>query len=370
MVGVTGDQREGEGGLGVDHLLVGEVDFAPGTGFLEGGAGESAVAGVGYGDLDGVLVHGGVDAEDVGGYDDVLGEVFGDAAADHEQAGGGVGDLELGDLVEVFGGVDGDMRLALALVLVGDEAESGGAVGEGGAEDGDVLLVGGEDDGVAATGLRGLAVFGEVGAHLADELAGAVGAGLEGVGDLVGGLVADAKLFLVDEGVVDAVDHELAQVGVARAVLVLVAGDVVVEAEGLEEVLIDDVGAGGDDGVDHVVADEVDEDLLEAGGDERAGEAEDDAAVGVAEHHVVDIGGAVGVTRGVGHIAHGIDDWDYVVLLDVEVLDWALEEFFFCRHSYYRISTLSCGCAGFRLDFHSALRGKEGECRGEGRGLK
>ncbi len=83
-------------------------------------------------------------AEDVGGDDDVLGEVLGDAAADHEQAGGGVGDLELGDLVEVLGGVDGDLGLVLTLVLVGDEAEAGGAVGEGGAEDGDVLLVGGE----------------------------------------------------------------------------------------------------------------------------------------------------------------------------------------------------------------------------------
>ena len=55
--------------------------------------------------------------------------------------------------------------------MVGDEAEAGGAVGEGGAEDGDVLLVGGEDDGVASSGLRGLAVLAEVGAHLADELA-------------------------------------------------------------------------------------------------------------------------------------------------------------------------------------------------------
>src|SRR5882672_1838909 len=74
--GVAGDEGKGEGGLGVDHLLVGEVDFAPGTGFFEGGAGEGAVAGVGHGDLDGVLVHGGFDAEDVGGHDDVLGEVF------------------------------------------------------------------------------------------------------------------------------------------------------------------------------------------------------------------------------------------------------------------------------------------------------
>ena len=75
--------------------------------------------------------------------------------------------------------------------------------------------------------------------------------------------------------------------------------------------------------------------FLQAGGDERAGEAEDDAAIGVAEHHVVDVGGAVGVARGVGHVLHGVDERDDVVLLDVEVLDGAVEEFFFCRHGLY-----------------------------------
>ena len=233
-------------------------------------------------------MHGGVDAEDLGGYDDVLREVLGDATADHEEAGARVFDFELGDLVEVLGGVDGDGGLALAGVLVGDEAEACGAVGEGGAEDGDVLLVGGEDDGVVVAVGGGAVVGDEVGAHFADELARGVGAVLEGVGDLAGDVVADAELFLVDEGVVDAVDHELAEDAVFVAVFVLVGGDVVAVAEGLEEVLVDDVGSGGDDGVDHVVAEEVDEELLEASGDEGAGEAEDDAAVGVAEHHVVD----------------------------------------------------------------------------------
>ena len=247
------------------------------------------------------------------------------------------------------------MRLALARVLVGDEAEAGGAVGEGGAEDGDVLLVGGEDDGVAAAGLGGLAVVGEVGAHLADELAGAVGAGLEGVGDLVGGLVADAELFFVDEGVVDAVDHQLAEVGVACAVLVLVAGDVVVEAEGLEEVLIDDVGAGGDDGVDHVVADEVDEDLLEAGGDERAGEAEDDAAVGVAEHHVVDVGGAVRChARSRPCCAMASTRGTTLCCLMSRCWMGRLEEFFFGRHSFTRISTFWAGLARVLCEFNKA----------------
>ncbi len=225
--------------------------------------------------------------------------------------------------------------LPCAIVLVGDQAEAGRAVREGRAEDRHVLLIGSEHDGVASAGCWRLAVLCEVGAHLADELTRAVGAGLERVGDLVGGLVAEAQLFLVDEGVVDAVDHQFAKIGVFVAVLVLIAGDVVVEAEGLEEVLIDDVGAGRDDGVDHVVAHEVDDDLLQAGGDERAGEAEDDAAVGVAEHHLVDGGGAGGVARAEGHRLHGVDQRDNVVLLDVDVLDGLGEEFFFRRHSTY-----------------------------------
>ena len=85
------------------------------------------------------------------------------------------------------------------------------------------------------------------------------------------------------------------------------SADVVAEAQGLEEVLIDDVGAGADDGVDHVVADQVGEDLLEAGADQRAGQAEDDAAVLVAEHAVVDVGGAGQVAGGEGHVPHGVD---------------------------------------------------------------
>ena len=36
--GVAGDQGKGQGGLGEDHLLVGEVDFAPAAGFFEGGS--------------------------------------------------------------------------------------------------------------------------------------------------------------------------------------------------------------------------------------------------------------------------------------------------------------------------------------------
>ena len=44
--------------------------------------------------------------------------------------------------------------------------------------------------------------------------------------------------------------------------------------------------------VDHPVADHVDENLLQARADQRAGQAEDDAALAVAEHAVVDLGRA------------------------------------------------------------------------------
>ncbi len=156
----------------------------------------------------------------------------------------------------------------------------------------------------------------------------AVGTRLEFVEDLLRGFVADAQFFFVDERVVDAVDHQVAQLAVAGAALEIVVGDVVLEAEGFEEILVDDVGAGADDGVDHVVADHVDEDLLQAGADERAGQAKDHAALGVAEHAVVDVGGAMQVAGAERHVLHGIDEGDDIVLGDVDMLDRLAEKFF------------------------------------------
>ena len=43
----------------------------------------------------------------------------------------------------------------------------------------------------------------------------------------------------------------------------------------------------------------------------------------VAEHAVVDVGGAGEVARAVGHVLHGVDQRHDVVLLDVDVLDGA-----------------------------------------------
>ena len=52
VVGVAGQQREGDRRLAVDHLLMGGGDLAPGTGLPEGGTREGAVALVGHGELD------------------------------------------------------------------------------------------------------------------------------------------------------------------------------------------------------------------------------------------------------------------------------------------------------------------------------
>ena len=141
MVGVAGDQGDGDGGFAEDHLFEDGFNFSPTVRFLEGAAGESSVANVGDGDLDGVFVHGGFVADDFGGDHDVLGEVFGDSAADHQKAGDAVLDFDLGQFVKVLDAVERDFGAIAAAVLVGDEAETSGTVAEGGDEDGDVFFV-------------------------------------------------------------------------------------------------------------------------------------------------------------------------------------------------------------------------------------
>ena len=161
------------------------------------------------------------------------------------------------------------------------------------------------------------------------------------VDDLLRRVVADAQLLLVDERVVDAVDHQLAQIAVAIAVLVLIARDVVAEAQRLKEVLVHDVRAGRDNRVHHVVADHVDKDLLQAGRDQRSGQAQDHPAIGVAQHHLVDRGSPRRIARGVGHRGHRVHQRNHVVGGKIDVLDGRCEQFFFGWHSQllgYRVS--------------------------------
>ena len=104
------------------------------------------------------------------------------------------------------------------------------------------------------------------------------------------------------------------------AVLVLVARNVVPEAQRLEEVLVHDVRAGRDNRVHHVVAHQVDEQLLQPRRDQRPGKAQDHAALRVAQHPLVDRRRPRRVARAVGHRGHRIHQRDHVVLRDVDVL--------------------------------------------------
>ena len=88
-------------------------NLAPARRFLKRRGGAGAVADVGNGDLHGVLVH--LDvlmAEDFRADDRVLGEVLGNAAANHQEAGSACFNLEVGQLKEVGDGVEHHIRLA------------------------------------------------------------------------------------------------------------------------------------------------------------------------------------------------------------------------------------------------------------------
>src|SRR5437667_9528409 len=99
-------------------------------------------------------------------------------------------------------------------------------------------------------------------------------------------------------------------------------------------VLIDHVRPCADDGVNHFVAEHVHEDFFQAGGDEGAGEAEDDAAIFVLEHAVVDVGRAGEVAGGEGHVVHGFDQGNDVVFGDVDVLDGGFQIVFAVCHNW------------------------------------
>ena len=125
------------------------------------------------------------------------------------------------------------------------------------------------------------------------------------------------------------------------------------EAQGFKKILVDHVGAGGNDGIDHVVANHVHEHLLQPGADERAGQAKDDATFSIAEHAVVDIGGAVKVAGGEGHLLHRIDQRDDAAVFgDVEMLDRAAEKLLLARPSgRFCFHRLVRHCVNLRMEF-------------------
>ena len=106
-------------------------------------------------------------------------------------------------------------------------------VGEGWHENGHVAAVTLEHNALS----RRMVLI-EVGPHRLNELTAGVGLGSQPIGNEPGRLVTDAQLLFIDVGVVDPVDHLLAEGVVVSEGRTLV----VAKAQRLKEVLINDVG--------------------------------------------------------------------------------------------------------------------------------
>lgn len=200
-------------------------------------------------------------------------------------------------------------------------------VGEGGAEDGDGVLVGPVEDG-GVVGDFG-AEAGSDGAGGPDEAVGVRGGGLLG-GFLLREHGVENGHDPILEGAVVAVGHD----EVADAIQALFPQGSAVSAEGgeesgceaLDQVLFDAAGRG-DDGRDVAVLDEVADRGAEARGDEVGGVAEEDGRFGVGVRvakvaHVVDDadggGDGAGLEARVGHVGDEFGDGDVAVRVVVE----------------------------------------------------
>ncbi len=198
------------------------------------------------------------------------------------------------------------------------QPEARGRIRKGRAEDRHILLVGDLDERIRLLGVA----FGEPAAHLADELARAVGFRRQFVGDGADRRVAGLKLLLVDEGVVDAVDVKLAH----RLVVHERAAAIMLEAERLEEIHVHNGGAGRDNGVHHVVADQIRIKLHAAARRCGTGQRQHDGAAFVSQHPVEDLRCAAEVARRERHGAHGLNDRARVERRNIDVLDFLLQQ--------------------------------------------
>ncbi len=157
--------------------------------------------------------------------------------------------------------------------------------------------------------------------------------GRQFIGDLPGRVVADSQLVFIDERIVDAIDLHSAELVVVHARLEAFRGGVMLEAESLEKILIDDIRSRADDGVDHSIADHVDEHFFQARANERSGQTENHSALLVGQHAMVNIGRPMQVARGESHELHRIDQGNDVVPRDIDVLDRLRKQLPFFGHN-------------------------------------
>ena len=219
-------------------------------------------------------------AENFGADDSILREVLGNPSADHQKASRSGLDLDVGQLTKVGDTVERHIVAAAlhSVDLMLDETEARRTIGEGRAEDRDVMLEGKLDE---TAFLFGVALA-QPSAHLADEGPAAEGAGLEAVSNRSDRMVAILKLLLIDIGIVDAVDVERAQ----RIIIRNFIGLVVFVTKRFEEIHVDDGCARCDNRVDHVRSHELGIEVHAAAGRSRSSNHQDDRAALVFEHHL------------------------------------------------------------------------------------
>src|SRR5437870_621757 len=107
----------------------------------------------------------------------------------------------------------------------------------------------------------------KIATHLADEFTRGIRSMFEALGNIANGVIADAKLVLIDEGIVDTVDGEIAKFIIIEELCTLIMA----KPKRLEKILIDDVRACRNNRIRHPIFDEVDNHFLESGANERTG---------------------------------------------------------------------------------------------------
>ena len=93
------------------------------------------------------------------------------------------------------------------------------------------------------------------------------------------------------------------------------------EPKRLEKILIDDISARRDNGIDHPIFNEIDNDLFQTRADQRAGKAHNDRTAFIFDHHIVNFSRAVQVACLKGHVPHGLDHRHGIHLFYVDMLD-------------------------------------------------
>jgi hypothetical protein len=302
------DKRKSDGGVfenfGELAAFFGWDEFAPANSFGVGAAAETAPVHRLGTDADAVVIAlQGKIFVTAAGHEfsvdtELLGPVARHTAADCENAHFFGGHHGVREGLEIFERIEAKRGALLffARVLIEGKVEAKFRIGEGGDENGDVVLVG---------GFENAAVLGIFDEKFADALVKLPAAndfiGIPFVEDAVDNLFDVIEVGFGFEGIIDAV-----VAGEEECVVVHFGG--IVTEMGTACSFDEPVGherAGGNDGFDNAGFDEVAEDETHLADGESAGEGHDDETIFVASHIFEDVGGVADLTGSIGGVAHG-----------------------------------------------------------------